>query len=207
MATVADLIASAREALKDPDGVRWPDAFLQRALNETYLDVCRLDPRANTQVVTYECAEGTRQDVAEQFQDAFAVVDVVMNLDLRKRLIQRVDRMMIDQNLVGWHGQRQAKAAELWAADPAIPTSFHLYPPAKADHPIELVLANTPVPHAVSSASLTDAIRLRDIYLPPLIDGVLYRAFRIDLEDQSSAARSVGHYQVMVSALTPGQAK
>lgn len=204
---VSDLITSAQAVLKDPDADRWAVVDLQRYLNETYLDVCRLDPRAYTQAVTFACAAGTRQSIASALPLAFAVVDCATNLGEDKRQIQRVDRAAIDTNLRFWRRNEQVDDLELWADDPAIPTSFLVYPPAKAGTSVELTIATVPTPHPLTTGGLSEVIRLRDVYYPPLLDGVLYRAFRVDLEDVASSARAIAHLQFMTSALSAGGAK
>jgi hypothetical protein len=91
--------------------------------------------------------------------------------------------------------------------DPRQPKEFFVYPPALATTELEVVYADTPGIHALTEAQLdpngaqADVILLDDIYMSPIIDWVLYRAYSKDAEYGANEVRATAAYQAFNSAL------
>jgi hypothetical protein len=91
--------------------------------------------------------------------------------------------------------------------DPRQPKEFFVYPPATTGAQLEIVYTDTPSSHALTASALDPAnngaavILLDDIYMSPIIDWILYRAYSKDAEYGANEARAAASYQAFTSAI------
>lgn len=202
--TVASLINKAQIILQDTtdSGVRWPQDELLGWLNDAYLEIVLQRPDANSDVGTFTCVSGTRQQLARPgggFENALTLLDVVRNVATgsSKGAVRQIDRSILDDQRRTWHAENQTLDIEHWMHDPRVPRAFLVYPPAANGAQLEVMYSLAPSSHS----SVTGTIRLTDNYANAILDYMLYRAYSKDAEYAANAQRAAAHYQAMQAAL------
>lgn len=210
MATVKviDIIRRVEFVLQDTN-IRWPRLELQNWINESYLAITLLRPDANAKTGTFTCAAGTRQVLTDQFASALRLLDITRNLASAstKKVVRIVSRSVLDDQKPTWHSETQSVNIQHYTYDTRQPKEFFVYPPATTAAQLEVIYADAPGTHALAESALdpdgsnTDVILLDDIYMSPIIDWVLYRAYSKDAEYGANEARAAASYQAFNSAL------
>lgn len=210
MATVKviDIIQRVEAVLQDSN-IRWPRIELQTWINESYLAITLLRPDANAKSGAFSCANGTRQVLTAQFPSALRLLDVTRNVAVasNQKVIRLVSRAVLDDQRPGWHGESGTTNIQHYTFDPRQPKEFFVYPPATTAAEIEVVYAAAPEAHTLSEADLdpdtgsTEVIKLDDIYMSPIIDWVLYRAYSKDAEYGANEQRAAAAYQAFNGAI------
>lgn len=210
MATVkvVDLISRAHTLLLDASAVRWPALELQNYLNDGYRELVTVRPDANAQTATFTCAASYKQNISNLFPRAYRLMDVRSNVAAtsHKRAVRLVSRSALDATRPSWYNEPASIDIEKFIFDPRNPKEFLVYPPATNTAQLEILYAEVPEPHALTSTQLmnpatTEVIRVDDIYANPLLDYMMYRAYSKDSEQQGNAQRAVAYYQAMMSGL------
>jgi hypothetical protein len=210
MATVKviDIIRRVEFVLQDTN-IRWPRLELQNWINESYMAITLLRPDANAKTGTFTCAEGTRQVLTDQFASALRLLDITRNLAATstKKVVRIVSRSVLDDQKPTWHSETNSVNIQHYTHDTRQPKEFFVYPPATTAAQLEVVYADSPGTHSLSEADLdpdgsnTEVILLDDIYMSPMIDWVLYRAYSKDAEYGANEARAAASYQAFNSAM------
>jgi hypothetical protein len=205
---VTDIIRRVEDVLQDTN-IRWPRLELQNWLNESYMAITLLRPDANAKAGTFTCAEGTRQAVTSAFPSALRLLDVTRNVadTSSKKVIRLVSRSVLDDQRPTWHAEANTVDIQHYTFDPRQPKEFFVYPPATTAAQLEVIYADAPDTHSLSEADLdpangsSEVIKLDDIYMSPIIDWVLYRAYSKDAEYGANEARAAASYQAFNSAI------
>jgi hypothetical protein len=199
---VREIIGRVEDVLKDAN-VRWPRLELQRWLNDGYGAILGLKPDANTKTVTHACTAGTRQEIKTANPDAIRFRKAKRNVAATSNngSITQIDSAVLDKHQTDWHTHTQSVNIQHYMHDPDDPNVFWVYPPATSAAEVEVVYLALPAPHAMTvgnldpASSSTDTIRLDDVYVSPLVDFILYRAFMKDGQNASNLSRANVHLQ------------
>jgi hypothetical protein len=205
---VIDIIQRVESILQD-SGVRWPRIELQTWINEAYLNIVLLRPDANAKTGTFTCAAGTRQTLDSVFTSAISLLDITRNVAATsaKKVVRLVSRSTLDDQLSEWHAETPTVDIQHYTFDPRHPKQFYVYPPATAAAELEVIYTDTPGSHALTATQLDPAngdptvILLDDIYMSPIIDWVLYRAYAKDAESAANEARAAAAFQAFSGAI------
>jgi hypothetical protein len=205
---VTDVIRRVEHVLQDTN-IRWPRTELQNWLNESYLAITLLRPDANAKSGSFTCAAGTRQVLTTEFPSALRLLDVTRNLAVSssRKVIRMVARSVLDDQRPTWHAETGTVDIQHFTYDPRQPKEFFVYPPATTSAEIEIVYADAPGAHTLTEAQLDpdtgsdEVIKLDDIYMSPMIDWVLYRAYSKDAEYGANEARAAAAYQAFNAAI------
>ena len=82
-----------------------------------------------------------------------------------------------------------------------------MYPPATSSAQLEVIYTDAPGAHTLTESQLDPAnnnntlILLDDIYLSPITDWILYRAYSKDAEYGANEARALASYQAFNAAI------
>lgn len=205
---VTDIIRRVEYVLQDTN-IRWPRVELQNWLNESYMAITLLRPDANAKSGAFTCATGSRQVLTAVFPSALRLLDVTRNLAATSsyKVIRLVARSVLDDQRPGWHAETGTVNIQHYTFDPRQPKEFFVYPPATTSAEIEVVYADAPGSHSLTEAQLdpdggsNEVIKLDDIYMSPIIDWVLYRAYSKDAEYGANEARAQGAYGAFNAAI------
>ena len=208
---VIEIISRVESILQDAN-VRWPRVELQKWLNEAYLSIVLLRPDANAKCATFTCAAGTKQSVTASsggFPSALGLLDITRNVlsTSDKKVVRVVARSVLDDQRPSWHTETQTNNIQHYTYDPRNPKEFYVYPPALATAQLEVIYTDSPGTHSLSASALdptgsnTEVIKLDDIYLSPITDWILYRAYSKDSEHGSNEVRATASYQAFANAI------
>jgi len=210
---VTDIIRRVEDVLQDTN-IRWPRTELQNWMNESYLAITLARPDANAKAGTFTCAVGTRQTLTKTggggYPSALRLLDVTRNLASTSgyKVIRLVARSVLDDQRPAWHAETGTTAIQHFTFDPRQPKEFFVYPPATAAAEIEVVYTDSPGATALTESQLdpagsdTTVILLDDIYMSPMIDWILYRAYSKDAEYGANEQRAQAAYGAFNAALT-----
>lgn len=205
---VIDIIKRVEDVLQDSN-IRWPRVELQNWINESYLSITLLRPDANAKAGTFTCVAGTRQNISAVFPTALRLLDVTRNLAATstKKVVRMVSRTVLDDQRPSWHAETATVNIQHFTFDARQPKEFFVYPPATTAAQLEVVYTDTPGTHSLTESQLdpdgtnTETIKLDDIYMSPIIDWVLYRAYSKDAEYGQNEARAASAYQAFTAAI------
>jgi hypothetical protein len=205
---VVEVIDRVEIILQDSN-LRWPRLELQQWLNDSYFEITKIRPDANTKSASLTCVAGTRQKLATLFPSGLRLIDVVRNMAVTSNLssIRQIDRRLLDDQRPGWHAETGSLNIQHFVFNPELPKEFFVYPPALVTTIIEIVYADTPTLHALAEAALapdsgdTTVISMDDIYLSSIIDFILYRSYLKDADYAANDQRAAGAYQVFKNGL------
>lgn len=206
---VVDVIRRVEYVLQDTN-IRWPRLELQQWLNEAYLAIALMRPDASSASGTFTCAAGTRQVLTVGFPTALRLLDVTRNLAATstKKVVRMVNRAVLDDQRPGWHAEAETVNIEHFMFDPRQPKEFFVYPPASNLAQLEVVYSSAPTAHTLTESDLdpdtgsAEVINLDDVYLSPLVDWILYRAYSKDAEYGANEARAAAAYQSFIAVLS-----
>ncbi len=205
---VTDIIRRVEDVLQDTN-IRWPRTELQNWMNESYLAITLARPDANAKTGSFTCATGTRQVLSSEFPSSLRLLDVTRNLatDSGYKVIRLVARSVLDDQRPAWHAETGTTAIQHFTFDPRQPKEFFVYPPATTAAEIEVVYTDSPGATALTESQLdpagsdTTVILLDDIYMSPMIDWILYRAYSKDAEYGANEQRAQAAYGAFNAAL------
>ena len=197
--SVASILDRANILLNDPGFIRWPKQELLNYYNDAAKAIVLVRPDAHTKHVDFSCVAGTKQSLPS---DALRLIDVVRNLE--GSVIRYVPRKALDDSYPEWHTSATATKVSAFTYDERDPKIFFLYPGPAAAVKVDVVYSVAP--QSKTLAEVEDAANpaiadLDDIYINPLIDFIMYRAFLKDSEYAANANRSQGHYQAFMQQL------
>ena len=197
--SVASILDGANILLNDPGFIRWPKQELLNYYNDAAKAIVLVRPDAHTKHVDFSCVAGTKQSLPS---DALRLIDVVRNLE--GSVIRYVPRKALDDSYPEWHTSATATKVSAFTYDERDPKIFFLYPGPAAAVKVDVVYSVAP--QSKTLAEVEDAANpaiadLDDIYINPLIDFIMYRAFLKDSEYAANANRSQGHYQAFMQQL------
>lgn len=156
--TAAQVIASVRRILLDPDADWFTDADLIDFINTAQRKAVMARPELTPSVATLTLVEGTVQQLDAS---AVALLDVYHNV-ASKRAAVMASRSMLDSGQPLWPNGTQQTDVLHWAHDPRFKTMYRVYPPNDGDG--ELVALISSIPTLLTSTS--DNLTLSDLYKP-----------------------------------------
>ncbi len=205
---VTEVIGRVESILQD-GGTRWPRLELQNWLNEAYLSIVLLRPDANAVTVEFACQAGSRQQLITTLSDTVRLLGIVRNTaaESTKKVVRVIDRSVLDDQRPSWHTGPGSLNIQNYVYDPKHPKEFYVYPPAKMGAELEIVYVSTPGRHNLTAeqldpeAATTETIKIDDIYLSPITDWILYRAYSKDAELVANEQRAASSYQSFTTAI------
>lgn len=208
---VIDVISRVEAILQDTN-IRWPRVELQKWLNESYLSIVLMRPDANAVCATFTCAAGTKQELTASsggFPSALRLLDITRNVlsSSNKKVVRVVSRSVLDDQRPSWHSETQSANIQHYTYDPRQPKQFYVYPPATNTAELEVIYADAPGSHSLTESQLdptgnsTEVIKLDDIYLSPITDWILYRAYSKDAEYGANEQRAASSFQTFNAAI------
>ena len=197
--TVASILGRANTLLNDKTWTRWTKQELLDYYNDATRAIVLVRPDAHTKNVAFSCAAGTKQVLPA---DALRLIEVLRNAS--GRVINFTERKALDDSYPDWHSTNTATRVEAYTYDDRDPKTFYLYPGPAANVSIDIVYSVAPQAKLLADVEddTNPAIAdLDDIYINPLIDFILYRAFSKDAEYSANSNRASGHYQAYLQQL------
>lgn len=194
--TVDAILNRANTLLNDKVWTRWPRQELLDYYNDATKAIVLMRPDAHTKNEEFSCVDGTKQILPG---DALRLIEVVRNTT--GQVIRFVPRKALDDSYPEWHSTTAATDVAAYTYDERDPKTFYLYPGPSALHSIELVYSVAPQSKTLVEVDADAVADLDDIYINPMIDFILYRAFSKDSEYAANSNRAQGHYNAFLQQL------
>ena len=155
-------------------------------------------------------SNGTPWEKCWEIRNGLRLLDVTRNMATTStyRVIRLVARSVLDDQRPGWHAETGTVNIQHYTFDPRQPKEFFVYPPATTAAEVEVVYTDSPGAHTLSESDLdpegtnTEVIKLDDIYMSPIIDWILYRAYSKDAEYGANEQRAQASYAAFNAALS-----
>ncbi|MBT4080643.1 MAG: hypothetical protein HOE82_08525 [Gammaproteobacteria bacterium] len=199
MATAQNIDDRVRDILQDSDSIKWTEVEMMRWITDAQREVVQLKPDANPKTVTLTpSTAGSKQDLSIEVTSpdvsgtALRVLDVIRNTHTASagtgKSIRRIDRSILDDQIPEWHrtAAKSTDDIDSYTFDDRNPKVFYIYPNAGTDTRLEVLCSAAPA----EVTALTDTLTLDDIYLTPLVDYVVYRAFSKEADYTANESRA-----------------
>lgn len=193
---VGDIFKRVSIVLNDEEFVRWTKDELFLWLNDGACEIVLRRPAARAVTGTVTLIAGTFQRLPE---GALELLDIIRNVKAGApgRPVRRIDRQLLDDQMPAWQEMKQADTIKHFMFDEATPTTFYVYPPAKAGVTVDIMQSEAPP--LVSDED--DLLQLDRAYIGPIVSYILYRGLAKDT-DTSNVQMATAHFQAFSEALT-----
>lgn len=200
---VSDIILKAGRVLSDETGIAWKNAEMLDWYNEAILDLVVKKPETLAIVETFECAAGTQQTVPA---NRLAIVAMGRNMGpalspKNGNIPVTLSKEIMDRLCPTWQGD-SAKAVISAVMPSKTPRLFYVSPPQPAINPGRLEVTFSVKPTFVTAD--TAATELEDLFMPAIVEYMLYRATSKDTENPQARQYSTSHLQAYMSMLGAG---
>ncbi|MFU1851455.1 DUF6682 family protein [Citrobacter portucalensis] len=191
--SVVDVLGRVNTQLRDPVFIRWAKSELLGYFNDAVRAVVLKRPDATAAVIPFECAAGVRQQLPES---VYQLIDIVGQDS--GRAVVPADRVTLDTADPMWRTISGEVSAEAFLYNPALPQYFMLYPGVADGVMLEIAASLYPVEVTLEDLDEEDpvAMAISDIFINPVVDWCLYRAFSKDApgQDDSLAKQHLQNY-------------
>lgn len=209
--------------LQDDTSIRWTANELVDWFNDAQTSTQALRPDSTEEFTSIQLVPGSYQDLSQRSADLLnpstKLIKITRNtaIEGRRRVIRLVPRQVMDVVKADWESSPPATDAVNYMTDPNLPNVFWVYPPAPVPSPqvpammVEVFYSATPTPlDPMNLASKTwrdikGALSVKDRFMIPLVDYILYRAYLKDAEFGGNGSRAQTHFQQFQNALQADQ--
>lgn len=193
----SDIISRARIVINDADAVRWTDSELLKWISDGQRVIVLVRPDSYSINESLTLVAGTKQTLPS---GGLRLLDVIRNLKSNgdpDRSVRMVDRETLDAQDYNWHTTTATGKVMNFVYDNRDPTHFYVYPQATAGMKLEILYSKSPAEITTAATSLV----LADVYVEPLFNYVLFRAYSKDAEYAANASLAQGYMQIFMSLL------
>lgn len=188
---VSTLIDKATTLLFDGNNIRWSRQELLRWFNDAQRCLVSLVPETSAAVSSVQLAAGVKQALPSA---GWVLLEVTHNMGLTGtvpgRMIKRVDRAQLDETNPEWSAAASSNTTTMYMYNLRDRTSFYVYPPSAGANYVEIVYSVTP-----TELTEPDAITVADIYVPALLDYIMWRAHSKGAEFANDSAKAQAYFQ------------
>lgn len=199
---VSGITTPAAEILQDAGNVSWTIAQLIAWVNDAIRALALVKPDSTAVTATQQLTASQTKQVLSGASD-LRLIRLVRNMGANGTTIGRAIRLgdmnALDSFDPNWHTATPDAVVREYMFNAERPDEFWVYPPVHATTAVNVELIKSVLPTAV--AATTDALPVDDIYGPPLIEWVCYRAFSRDSERTPNWARAARHFQAFFNLL------
>lgn len=195
----SDILGRVRPVLLDTDSsaYRWSDADLLAYINDAVRLILVHRPDASTLTVSATLVAGSRQNLHTDYEK---LIDVVCNRNAdgsNGRAITLIEQSTLDAFDPAWRSGATKSIIKHFMLDPRNSREFEVYPPAVAS--TEIYIRASAVPTQVTVVGGT--LPLRDVYMEPVVNFVLYKAYTRDSEFAQNSQLAAGYVSTFASLL------
>ena len=199
---VSGITTPAAEVLQDAGNVSWTIAQLIAWVNDAIRALALVKPDSTAVTATQQLTAGQTKQVLSMASD-LRLIRLVRNMGANGTTIGRAIRLgdmnALDSFDLNWHTATPDAVVREYMFNAERPDEFWVSPPVHATTAVYVELIKSVLPAAV--VAITDTLPVKDIYGPPLIEWVCYRAFSRDSERTPNWARAARHFQAFFNML------
>jgi len=186
--TAQDVIDRVRDLVQDTDANRWTDPEMLRWINDGLSATIAINPPAFAERVDLDIVAGAYQQLGPTH---YRLLRILAGVTL-------VDRDRLDAIDPGWEGSAQSDILFHYTYDEKNPREFYVYPPASANVVIQ---AASVAVHPDEIVTTAQDIPIDPMYLPVMVDYLLFRAYSKHSKAQGNDQRSQAAYARYAQAL------
>lgn len=199
MATVkvVDVIARAKEISQDKTDISWSSEEWLMWFNDAILAVVNARPDALIENTVFTTSSGSKQSIPA---NGIRFVDLIQNAGTGTP-IRQIQRRQLDDQVPIWHKKTGDEVLH-FVFNPIDPKHFYIYPQPTEGHELELMYSVAPVAVKIDNFNDdTNVLPIDDVYLNPILDLMLYRAYSKDADYAENLQRAQAHQQAAYNAL------
>ncbi len=195
---VTTIIQRVRNLLQDNTTVpRWTNSDLLDGYNEALLAVVQNRPDVNSTLVTFNCQAQAVQSLPP---GTYQLLDIVDNPSTGRTVIATT-RSSLDSLLPNWT-TATGENVEQYVYDQKSPSVFYVYPVPPADHPLNLLVSQAPERVVITDFDTdTQPLGLDELWLNPVINYMLFRAYSMDQETEANMQQAQSHLALFANDL------
>jgi hypothetical protein len=187
----SDVLNRVSSILHDTGRVRWTAAMLLEYLTDAMRQTVLIRPDSNSTIAIVQLTSGdTRQQIPS---GAVRFLSLVRNMTSGGAQpgypILPTTREAMDGVSATWHSDAESDSIDHYLYNADTPQYFYVYPRPAANVYVEMEYAKD----VSELTSLSDVLPLASIWLEPLREYVMYRAFSINAASQVDGARATQH--------------
>ena len=190
--SISEVVWRVRQLIHDSAGSRWADTEMLKWFNDGLAELVLLKPTANSQRLTLSLAAGTVQELP-----AGSLLLLRITHNTSGAGIRLVDQDRLDASAPTWRVAPSTVDIQHYMYEPEVPKEFQVYPPNTGAGSVEATVTIEPT----RVTSVSDLLPLDDIYIPTLVDYLLYRAYSKHSKFSGNEARANNAYQRFGQAL------
>ena len=176
---------------------RWSNNDLLDAYNEALLAVVQNRPDVNSQLLPFTCKSQAVQSLPP---GTYRLLDIVDN-PATGRTVMATTRSSLDSLLPNWT-KATGLEVEQFVYDQKSPTVFYVYPVPPADHQLNLLVSQAPARITITDFEAdTQLFSLDELWLNPVINYMLFRAFSMDMETQANMQQAQSYLAMFANDL------
>lgn len=168
----SSIINKTATVLFDVNNIKWGRTELLGWLNDAQRALVALVPEASSKRVAQIMVAGARQALPA---DAHMLLEVARNMGtagtVAGRVPKRIDREILDESNPDWSSAAAVTAITTYMYNMRDRLAFYVSPPSDATGYLEIIYSAIPV-----ALIETDPILVSDVYVPALMDYMLWRA-------------------------------
>lgn len=186
-----DVVTRVSQLLQDTTHIRWPLDEKLQYITDACREVCFYKPDAYNKTDVMMLVAGTKQGIPS---DGTMLLDVVRNMGVggaTPGIAPRVvSRDILDAQTPSWHTATPTVEVKHYTFDPQSQKTFYVYPPNTGTGSLEVVYAAEP-----EAAATGNSLGLDAIWLPLVVNYVMYRCYSKDAEYAANASLAAAYYQ------------
>lgn len=191
-AKVEEIVNRVIYLINDPDGDAYPRSAIEDFIYEAETVVAIAKPEALNNTAVLTCVDGSRQNIATPFPAAVNFLDANCNVASDGSLgasVRRVKMRDLDAIRPSWRQAARSAAIREFMWDDREPLIVHVNPPASAGAKLQISYSAKPAPYTTVDANTQTAVD--ELYLPMIMDWVLYRMLSKDVEGTPNASKAM----------------
>lgn len=189
---VSEVVWRVRQLIHDSAGSRWDDTEMMRWFNDGIAELMTAKPTANSKRVTIALQAGTIQALPA---NALQLLRITHNSSGAS--IRIVDQDRLDAVEPTWRTKTPTAAVQHYIYDPEIPREFEVYPPNTGGGSVAAVVSQEPS----RITSMAQLMPVEDVYIPVMVDYLLYRAYSKHSKFAGNEQRARNAYTQFAQAL------
>lgn len=197
--TVEDIYQRFGYALKDESHVRWTSAEFLEWANAAQVEIVKLLPSTNAEVVTLALAAGVRQSLGATGMLLLNIVQNTSGAGITEFSVEALNTAY-----PSWTSLAQVATVKHYSKDAREKRKFYVYPPNNGNGSVQVLQASYPT--AITGVTASDYITLADEYADAILDYCLYRAHSKD-DEAAEQGKAALHFKSFMSQLGAGEAE
>lgn len=198
---VVNVLGRVNTQLRDPGYIRWPKSEVLDYFNDAVRAVVLNRPDASANIIDVSCMAGVSQALPET---VYQLIDIVGQGS--GRAVPSIDRTMLDNADPYWRATTGSPSVEGYIYSPLLPQVFSVYPGAEEGLSLKVAVSLYPVAVDLDELDGNDEdtpvqMQISDLYINPVVDWCLYRAFSKDAESGADSNLATQHLQNFNNAL------